>query len=640
MPLLTFEQVSIAYGDHALLDKAQFQLKKGERVCLIGRNGTGKSTLMSLVTGESMPDDGTIWRRSSVKISQLPQQLPPADDKSVFEYVASGRDRIGRLLAEYHHLAASASTDAEMKTLDQLHHDIDSDNGWLLEQQVEATLTKLQLDGEQLMSALSGGWRRRAALAKALVSEPDILLLDEPTNHLDLLTINWLEQQILDFKGAVLFITHDRLLLQSLATRIVELDRGQLFSWDGDYSSFLQYREQRLADQEKQNQLFDKKLGEEEVWIRQGIKARRTRNEGRVRALESMREERAARRNLQGKVKLSAGSRDGSGKIVAELNQVSYQIDDKLLVDNFSGVIMRGDRIGLLGPNGCGKSTLLKLLLGKLSPTKGEVKQGTRLDVAYFDQMREQLDINKSVIDNVTDGSDSVMVNGKPRHVVGYLTDFLFSPKRIHSPVKALSGGECNRLLLARILSRPSNLLVLDEPTNDLDMETLELLEEVLMEYQGTVILVSHDRHFLDRIVTSTIAFEGNGAVKEYVGGYSDWVRQGGKFVDPDVTKTSAKIRSQTDEVSVAAEVDVQAPAKNAPAKPKKLSYKLQRELEALPGTIDQLESEQAELTATTNTPAFYQQEQAIVNETLNRLTEVNQELEHAYQRWDELESL
>ncbi len=523
MTLLKFADVSLAYGTTPLLDRVSWQIARGERVCVIGRNGTGKSSMLSLVKGVRQPDDGEIWRAPGLKIGELPQELPRADERTVFDVVAEGLAGVGELLAEYHHLSMNIQNEADLEKLTHVQQALEAKDGWRLQQLVDSTLSRLQLPADRTLAELSGGWRRRVLLAQALVSEPDLLLLDEPTNHLDIGAIAWLEDALADFNGAVLFITHDRAFLQNLATRILELDRGHLIDWNGDYASFLVHKEQQLAAEETANALFDKKLAQEEVWIRQGIKARRTRNEGRVRALKAMRAERSERRERQGKASFQLESADKSGKQVIVAEHVSFaHPGGEPLIRDFSMVLQRGDRIGLLGANGSGKTTLLKLLLGELQPSSGSIHIGTKLEVAYFDQLRHQLDLEKTVIDNLAEGREFISIDGQNRHVLSYLGDFLFSPQRARTPVKALSGGERARLLLARLFSKPANLLVLDEPTNDLDVETLELLEEVLLGFAGTVLMVSHDRAFLDNVVTSTLVFQGDGEVREYVGGYQD----------------------------------------------------------------------------------------------------------------------
>ena len=520
MTLLKFTDVSLAFGTTPLLDKVSWQIEKGERVCIIGRNGTGKSSMLKLVKGEQMPDDGAIWRAPALKIGELPQELPVADERTVYDVVAEGLAEVGELLSRYHHLSQHIQGDDDLTQLARVQQALEARDGWRLQQLVETTLTRLQLPADKTLAELSGGWRRRVLLAQALVAEPDLLLLDEPTNHLDIGAIAWLEEALSGFPGAVLFITHDRAFLQAVANRILELDRGHLIDWKGDYASFLVHKEQQLAAEEAANALFDKRLAQEEVWIRQGIKARRTRNEGRVRALKAMRNERAERRERTGKASFQMETAEKSGKQVIVAEKVGFaHPGGEPLIRDFSLVLQRGDRIGLLGANGTGKTTLLKLLLGDLQPTSGSIKEGTRLEVAYFDQLRHQLEPEKTVIDNIAEGREFITINGQNRHVLSYLGDFLFSPQRARTPVKALSGGERARLLLAKLFSKPANLLVLDEPTNDLDVETLELLEEVLLGFDGTVLMVSHDRAFLDNVVTSTLVFEGEGRVREFVGG-------------------------------------------------------------------------------------------------------------------------
>ncbi|AQZ95587.1 ATP-binding cassette domain-containing protein [Halopseudomonas phragmitis] len=638
MALLSFTDVSLAYGLNPLLSKVSFQLDRGERVCLIGRNGTGKSSLFRVLTGEQPADEGELWFAPGLKVGQLPQELPEAGDALVYDVVAAGLAGVGDLLAEYHHLISGEMDDAAMLRLEKVQAQLEAKDGWRLDQLVETTLTRLGLPADKTMAELSGGWRRRVLLAQALVAEPDVLLLDEPTNHLDIHTIAWLEQVLLDFRGAVLFITHDRQFLQALATRIMELDRGQLIDWQGDYVSFLAHKEQQLAAEATANALFDKKLAQEEVWIRQGIKARRTRNEGRVRALKAMREERAQRIERQGKASFQMETAQSSGKQVIEVKDISFAWPDQVpLIRDFSTVVMRGDRIGLIGNNGSGKSTLLKLLLGQLEPTSGSVKHGTKLEVAYFDQLRGQLEPEKSVIDNISEGRDFIEINGERRHVISYLGDFLFSPERTRTPVKALSGGERARLLLARLFSKPANLLVLDEPTNDLDVETLELLEEVLAGFDGTVLLVSHDRAFLDNVVTSTLVFEGHGRVREYVGGFADWLRQGGNIELLAERMTLDKTTEPAAEPAPA----VVASSAPVPAAPKaKLSYKLQRELDALPALLEKLEGELEALQAQLNDPNFYSRPHEETALVLEQVAAKQGELDQAMERWAELEDM
>ncbi|WP_028693764.1 ATP-binding cassette domain-containing protein [Pseudomonas cremoricolorata] len=642
MTLLKFSDVSLAFGAMPLLDKVSWQIARGERVCIIGRNGTGKSSMLRLVKGEQKPDDGEIWRSPGLKIGELPQELPVADGRSVFDVVAEGLDGVGALLAQYHHLSQNIHSDADLDKLMHVQHELEARDGWRLQQLVDSTLSRLQLPADKTLAELSGGWRRRVLLAQALVSEPDLLLLDEPTNHLDIGAIAWLEEALKGFGGAVLFITHDRSFLQNLATRILELDRGGLIDWNGDYASFLVHKEAALAAEETANALFDKRLAQEEVWIRQGIKARRTRNEGRVRALKALRVERGERRERQGKANIQIEAAEKSGKQVMQLENVSFaHPGGPLLVKDFSMVLQRQDRIGLLGANGTGKTTLLKMMLGDLEPVSGRVDRGTKLEVAYFDQLRHQLDLEKTVIDNLAEGRDFIEIEGQNRHVLSYLGDFLFSPQRARTPVKALSGGERARLLLAKLFSKPANLLVLDEPTNDLDVETLELLEEVLANYKGTVLMVSHDRAFLDNVVTSTLVFEGEGRVREYVGGYEDWIRQGGSPRLLGVTESKGG-KSELNS-AVVAKVAEAAPAAvaavaEADGSKKKLSYKLQRELEQLPLQIDALEQKMAAVQAQIADAGFYQRPIGETTAVLAQLEQLQAELDGLVERWAELE--
>ncbi|WP_349573050.1 ATP-binding cassette domain-containing protein [Azotobacter salinestris] len=637
MTLLKFTDVSLAYGAMPLLDQVSWQIARGERVCIIGRNGTGKSSMLRLVKGDQQADDGEIWRAPGLKIGELPQELPRADERTVFDVVAEGLAGVGDLLAQYHHLSQNIRNDADLEKLTRVQQELEARDGWRLQQLVDSTLSRLQLPADKTLAELSGGWRRRVLLAQALVSEPDLLLLDEPTNHLDIGAIAWLEEALAGFNGAVLFITHDRAFLQNLATRILELDRGHLIDWNGDYASFLVHKEQQLAAEEAANALFDKRLAQEEVWIRQGIKARRTRNEGRVRALKAMRAERAERRERQGKANFQVEAAEKSGKqvIVAEDVIFAYPGEAPLIRD-FSMVLQRGDRIGLLGANGTGKTTLLKLLLGELEPTAGRIHVGTKLEVAYFDQLRHQLEPEKTVIDNIAEGREFITINGQNRHVLSYLGDFLFSPQRARTPVKALSGGERARLLLAKLFSKPANLLVLDEPTNDLDVETLELLEEILLDFPGTVLMVSHDRAFLDNVVTSTLVFQGDGRVREYVGGYQDWLRQGGSPRLLGVGERPGQEETSKREAPATTAVVETASSSTVPRK--KLSYKLQRELEAIPGQIDAVEAELAELQGRIADPAFYQQPAAQTGPVLARLEDLQQDLDRLLERWAELE--
>jgi ATP-binding cassette subfamily F protein uup len=603
VPLVSLERISIAFGHLPLLDHASLQVEARERVAVLGRNGSGKSTLLRIISGELAPDTGTVWRQPALRVARLEQDVPLSASRSVFDVVAEGHT-----------------------------HQLAEDEAWLREHHVDLVLSRLDLPAEVIVDTLSGGWRRRVLLARALVGQPDLLLLDEPTNHLDIDAIAWLEEFLADYGGAVVFVTHDRAFLQRLATRIVELDRGALASWPGDYATYLRRKEDALANEAVQQEKFDRKLAEEEAWLRQGIKARRTRNEGRVRALLAMRDERAARREQMGTVRLQVEQAEQSGKLVFEARRISKAYEGRPIVSGFSTRIMRGDRIGLIGPNGAGKTTLLRLLLGELAPDSGEVRRGANVQVAYYDQQREQLDPERTVFDTVGEGNDTVTANGRTRHVHAYLRDFLFSNERARSPVKALSGGERNRLLLARLFTRPANVLILDEPTNDLDLETLELLEEQLVEWPGTLLLVSHDRVFLDNVVTSTLSFEGEGRVAEYVGGYDDWQRQ-------SAAASQMQARSEEREVRVAAVPSASDASASEASRPRRLSYKEQRELEALPARIEALESEQRELNATIAGPEFYKETADAINQALGRVDALQQELTEAYTRWEQLEN-
>ncbi|MCW9057513.1 MAG: ATP-binding cassette domain-containing protein [Gammaproteobacteria bacterium] len=624
MALLRLRDVSLGYGGPLLLNQVQLQIEAGERLCLVGRNGAGKSTLMKVIAGEIQPDSGTLERTQNLRVTRLSQEVPRGLHGSVFDVVAGGLGGVGQLLHRYHDLGlrlAEGGDTALLDELEQVQHELEAADGWQLQQRVETVLSRLQLDADLSFDDLSGGLKRRVLLARALVDQPDLLLLDEPTNHLDIDSITWLEEFLLGFRGALLFVTHDRMFLQRLATRILDLERGRLTDWPCDYRSYLERKQAMLDAEEKLNADFDKKLAQEEVWIRQGIKARRTRNEGRVRALEAMRQERQARQARMGNVHMQAQEAERSGKLVVEAENVSYRYDDQWIVRDFSTIIQRGDRIGIIGPNGVGKTTLLRLLLGQLAPTSGKIHLGTKLEVAYFDQLRAQLDEEKSVLDNLAGGREKITVNGADRHVISYLQDFLFAPERARTPVKALSGGERNRLLLARLFAKPSNLLVLDEPTNDLDAETLDLLEERLLDYQGTLLLVSHDRAFLDQVVTGSLVFEGQGQVREYVGGYSDWLRQRVTAAPPAISRPAAKA----------------GPTPTPASKPRKRSYKEQRELEELPKRIEALEAEQETLHARLADPTLYQ-EGAQAGGVQARLAELETELQQAYARWDALE--
>ena len=590
MPLVSLDHIRMAYGHLPLLDDASLLIEAGERVCVIGRNGTGKSTLLRIIGGDVVADAGTVWRQPGLRIARLEQDVPLSTERHVREVVTDG--------------------------FNELHH-VDR---WHVDVSVDMVMSRLGLPADAVVSTLSGGWRRRVLLARSLVAQPDVLLLDEPTNHLDIEAMTWLESFLDDYRGAVVFVTHDRAFLKHVATRIVELDRGRLTSWPGDYDEFLQKKEAWLASEAIQHEKFDKRLAQEEAWLRQGVKARRTRDEGRVRALMAMREERAERRNQIGRVRLQAESADRSGQVVFQAEDVSKSFGDRTIVRGASFRVMRRDRVGLIGPNGSGKTTLLRMLMGELEPDAGEVERGTNVHIAYYDQQREQLDPERTVFETVGEGNDTVTVNGRTQHVHGYLRDFLFSPERANSPVKALSGGERNRLLLARLLTRPANVLVLDEPTNDLDLETLELLEAYLVDWPGTLLLVSHDRAFIDHVVTSTLVFEGDGRLQEYVGGYEDWLRQ--RATAEQVAKPRASV----------------TPALSRPDK-KKLSFREQRELDELPRRIERMESEQEALLARIASPDFYKEPADAIAAALSRVDELRDTLHDVYARWDELDS-
>ena len=632
MPLLRLEKVALAFGHHALLDEVDLEVFRGERVCLVGRNGEGKSSLLRVINAEIAADDGSVWLRPGMRIAHLAQEITLDTDATVFDVVAGGLPGVGRLLSDYHQAVVALGQDGDdagLQRLADLQHELEAAGGWQLEQRVETVLSRLQLDSDVAFNTLSGGWRRRTLLARALVSEPDVLLLDEPTNHLDIEAIAWLEEFMVDYPGALLFISHDRAFVRRLATRIIELDRGQLTSWPGSYDDYVRRKAEQLETEARHNALFDRKLSKEESWIRQGIKARRTRNEGRVRALKEMREQRRQRRDRIGRAKLQLETGELSGKLVFEAEGVSLAFDGKPVIRDFSTTILRGDRVGIVGPNGTGKTTLIKVLLGELSADSGRIRRGTRQQVAYFDQQRGQLKPDITVMDAVNAGSQRVTINGRDRHVAGYLQDFLFPGERLQSPVSTLSGGERNRLLLARLFAQPANLLVMDEPTNDLDVETLELLEELLMDFTGTLLLVSHDRAFLDNVVTSTLVFEGEGRIGEYVGGYSDWLRQR-KPAPASARQKAQKPAVQKKAGSTAGQQD---------GRPRKLSYRDQRELESLPQQIEALEAEQAALQEQTSDPVFYQQPQDEITAKLARLETVTAELERSYARWEALES-
>ena len=636
MPLITLDDACLAFGHVALLDKAAFQLDPGERVSLIGRNGSGKSSLLKALAGQAMLDDGRLWRQPGARVAYVPQEADFPPDRSVYATVADGLGDVAQLLVDYHAAMLAVADDhseAALARLEDVQHRVEEAQAWRLEQKVEQVLAQIKLPGDAVVGSLSGGGMKRVALARALVGEPEILLLDEPTNHLDIDGILWLEELIRDFPGAVVVITHDRVFLDHVATRIVELDRGVLSSFPGRFSEYLLRKADQLDAEEKANARFDKMLAQEEVWIRKGVEARRTRNEGRVRRLEALRRERGARRDRFGNVKLALDRGEGSGQMVAELDHVTKRFGDRTIVRDFSTRILRGDRIGLIGPNGAGKTTLLKLILGELEADEGTIRRGTRQTVAYFDQLRAQLDPEAPLTEVISPGSDFVEIAGHRTHIIGYLGDFLFSPQRARSPVKSLSGGERNRLLLARLFARPANVLVLDEPTNDLDIETLDLLEDLLAQYDGTVFLVSHDRAFLDNVVTQVIASEGDGGWKEYAGGYDDWLRARKSAGTAAVVASKAAAAAPKKEVA-----PVAAPAPAA-VKPAKLSWKEQRELEALPDRIAALEEEQGVIQARLNDPATYQDASQDVPAFNTRLQAIEAEVEAAMLRWEELEA-
>jgi ATP-binding cassette subfamily F protein uup len=627
MSLLRTRNLHLSYGHQPLLDGVDFAIDAGERVCLVGRNGCGKSTFLKVLEGRTAPDDGLVERRQGLTIASLEQALPIGVTGTVFDCVATGLGELGQLIADYYHLSqqlAEQPADGLLEQLESTQHRLEALGGWTLELQVETVLSRLALNADARVENLSGGIQRRALLARALVANPDLLLLDEPTNHLDVESIEWLENFLLDFPGTLLFITHDRSFLTRLATRIIDLDRGALTDWPGDYPTYLQRKQDWLETEASHQAAFDKKLAAEERWIRQGIKARRTRNEGRVRALEKMRDQRRQRRQLSGKAQIRVEAADQSGRLVAECCSASYAVAGRPLIVDLNTLILRGDRVGIIGPNGVGKTTLLRLLLGELTPDSGSIRHGTKLETAYFDQRRAQLDEGRSVIDNLAGGRQFIDVGDQQRHVISYLQDFLFTPDRCHTPLAALSGGERNRLLLAKLFSKPSNLLVLDEPTNDLDIETLDLLEERLAEYSGTVLLVSHDRAFLDRVVTSSLVFEGNGRVTEYVGGYSDWLRQR----RPHVPSEAPAGKPPSEETQ-------------KPRQPvNKLSYKDQRELDSLPRRIEALENTIEELHARMTDPAYYQLPRQVISAEKEQLLSAETDLQSAYQRWEELEKM
>jgi ATP-binding cassette subfamily F protein uup len=650
VPLVALDSIHQAYGHLPLLEGTSFQVEPGERVAILGRNGAGKSTLLQVLSGELAPDRGTVWRQPGARAARLVQDVPLSTTAPVFDVVAEGLGDLAGLVQDYHHAAVEVAASGDRRSLERLgalQHELEERDGWRLEQRVELVLSRLALPADVPVDTLSGGWKRRVLLARALVAQPDLLLLDEPTNHLDVESIEWLEAFLLEYDGAVVFVTHDRAFLERLATRIVELDRGRVTSWPGDYAAFVRKKEAWLASEAVQNEKFDKRLAQEEAWLRQGIKARRTRDEGRVKALLAMRAERAARREQLGRVRLDVSMAETTGRVVVEAEHLRKIYGEAVVVADFSTRILRGDRVGLIGPNGAGKTTLLRLLLGELVPDAGEVRRGTNVHVAYYDQQREQLDPERTVVDTLADGNDTVEVNGQRRHVYGYLQDFLFSQERARSPVMALSGGERNRLLLARLFTRPANVLVLDEPTNDLDLETLELLEALLVAWPGTLLLVSHDRRFMDNVITSTLVFEGDGRIGEYVGGYDDWRRQitsgaGSRQsgVDKDTVGSRERgVGSRKDPVGSDKDAGGTVKGVTAPPSRRKLSFKEQRELEGLPARIEALEAEQARLEAEVSSPDFYQKPAAEMHAVLARLEALPAELEASLQRWDELDS-
>ncbi|WP_105896776.1 ABC transporter ATP-binding protein [Haemophilus influenzae] len=637
MALISLTNGYLSFSDAPLLDHAELHIEPNERVCLVGRNGAGKSTLLKIIAGDVLMDDGKIQYEKDLVVSRLEQDPPRNAQGNIFDYVAEGVGHLTDLLKEYHHISVQLEenySDQILSQLEQVQSKLEHADGWRFENKINEVLLKLGLNPNTKLSALSGGWLRKAALARALVCDPDVLLLDEPTNHLDVEAIEWLENFLLDFQGSIVFISHDRSFIRKMATRIVDLDRGQLRSYPGNYDLYLTTKEENLRVEALQNELFDKRLAQEEVWIRQGIKARRTRNEGRVRALKAMREERRQRRDVMGTAKLQLDTSSRSGKIVFEMEDVSYEIAGKTLLKDFSTTILRGDKIALVGANGCGKTTFIKLLLGEIQPTSGKIRCGTKLDIAYFDQYRADLDPEKTVMDNVADGKQDIEVNGVKRHVLGYLQDFLFPPKRAMTPVKALSGGERNRLLLAKLLLKPNNLLILDEPTNDLDVETLELLEEILSDYQGTLLIVSHDRQFIDNTATECYLFEGEGRLNKYVGGFFDAKQQQANFWVSKAAEEQAKAK-KTESLK-----EENAVKNDRTSKPKsvKLSYKEQRELEQLPQLLEELETKITALQAEIADPAFFQQTHYITDAKLKALADTEAELETAFLRWEELE--
>ena len=633
-PVLRLDGVSLAFGSRPLLEQASLQVEPGERVCVVGRNGEGKSSLLRLVGGETLPDAGAVWVRPGARIAHLQQDIATVTGESVREVVAGGLPEVARLLSAYHATAnayAKSHSDADGAKLGRLMEQLDAAQGWQIEQRVDTVLSHLGLDGDTLYESLSGGWRRRALLGRALVCEPELLLLDEPTNHLDIDAIEWLEDFLKEYAGALLFVSHDRRFVNTLATRIVDLDRGSLSSWPGNYDAYAQKKAEQLANESKENALFDKKLAQEEVWIRKGVEARRTRNEGRVRALKALREERRARRDRVGQLNVQVQEGNVSGKLIFEAENVDVSYGDRAVIRDFTGRVMRGDRIGIVGPNGAGKSTLIKLLLGELEPTAGKVIRGTKQEVAYYDQQRATLDLGKSLIENVCDRTDFVTINGQSRHASGYLRDFLFRPDQLQTPAAALSGGERNRLLLAKLFTQPANLLVMDEPTNDLDIDTLELLQELVTDFNGTLLLVSHDRAFLDSVVTNLFVLEGDGRVQDFVGGYSDWA------VWRETRRAAAKRAESPPPLAAQPKPAPVLPAATVPAK-RRLSHKEQRELATLTERMEEIEHEKAGLDQRVAEPAFYAQDHATVSATLAQIALLETELDAALARWVELE--
>ncbi|WP_028835181.1 MULTISPECIES: ATP-binding cassette ATPase Uup [unclassified Pseudoalteromonas] len=634
MDLIRISKAQLAYGTHPLLDNADAVIESGERVCIVGRNGAGKSTLLKVLDGQVILDDGEINQVGSLKISRLEQDPPKGASGTVFDYVAQGMPEIANLLIDFHHVSTQLQTDCTDQLLNKLEHlsnKLEAADGWRFDSRIQLVLTQLELTPDAKLESLSGGWLRKVALARALVSEPDLLLLDEPTNHLDMTSVMWLEQFLKEFKGGIVFISHDRAFIRAVATRILDLDRGKLISYPGDYATYLEQKAHDLKVEETQNALFDKRLAEEEAWIRQGVKARRTRNEGRVRELKQLRNERKKRVDQVGKTDFNIETADRSGKLVFEAKHLHHAFKDKIIADDFSTLVMRGDRIGLVGPNGIGKTTLLKLLFGDLKADSGEIKQGVNLEFAYFDQYREKLDEEATVQDNVAEGKQEVMMGGRSRHVLGYLQDFLFPPARARTPVKALSGGEKNRLLLAKLFLKPSNILVLDEPTNDLDIETLELLEDIINQYQGTVLIVSHDREFIDNTCSSVWAFEGNGKVTDIVGGYSDYEAYTNYLAEQEKQQQQQPVKK--------VEKSEPAPVKSN-NKANKLSYKLKLELEQLPNKMEQLEAELEKQQERVSHEDFFKQDSDITAKELNHLAQLESDLEAAFERWEELEEL